>query len=182
MKHYGNKWVLSMDLNDCKDDAFCIDIGRLFHRRGAATEKALSPTHFLNFGTKKRGTKSLNFQFIVNFLKKWEGISPEIIHSAPCTPLHQYNERIGLNTCSAKEKSKRSNLQLRRRWQSAEMVSWMVDGNVLFLVKFSSLLWNIYIILGSCNLSMHWNTWYKIQIQFVQPYLLSTHCNKFYKI
>ena len=27
-----------MDLNDCKDDAFCIDLGRLLHRCGAATE------------------------------------------------------------------------------------------------------------------------------------------------
>ncbi len=39
MKH-GNKWVLSMNLNDCKDKAFCIGIGRLFHRRGAATDMA----------------------------------------------------------------------------------------------------------------------------------------------
>ncbi len=42
-----------MDLNDCRDGAFRMDSGRLFHKRGAATEKALSPAHFLNLGTKK---------------------------------------------------------------------------------------------------------------------------------
>ena len=41
-----------MDLNDYNDEAFCIDSGRLFHRRGVETEKALSPAHFLNLGTK----------------------------------------------------------------------------------------------------------------------------------
>ncbi len=52
MKH-GNKWVSSMDVNDCKDEALPIDTGKLFHRREAATEKALSLAHFLNIGTKR---------------------------------------------------------------------------------------------------------------------------------
>ncbi len=50
MKHYGNKWPLSMDLNDCKDEPFCIDIGRLFHRCGAAYEKSSLPSTFPELG------------------------------------------------------------------------------------------------------------------------------------
>ncbi len=42
-----------MDLNDCKDEALRIKTGKLFHRHRAATEKALSPVHFLNLETKR---------------------------------------------------------------------------------------------------------------------------------
>ncbi len=52
-----------MDLNDCKDDAFCINIGRLFHRRGAATCHVLATDAWLNKYVIKLVEQYLNVQF-----------------------------------------------------------------------------------------------------------------------